>query len=270
MRLPGIDPTSARLRAPRVTVAARRWGWLRPTVEFVWLLAIFAAGLGVMAWLGTLEWRLDQAVIALVPVLLYLVVTDQLSTFRAAGVEVALREEARTPVDEGDHDEPLDVPRHDVMEKGPVDVPELVDRIRAEQPDALSIEVGREGYYAAGAIETYLDLNDEHNPNLEYVVFFDTDDDTFEGVTTVEGFRRLLSRDRDVVDQIEDGSILDRPAVVTQRVQSNATRGQALDIMNEEDLDFVGVVDPAQQYVTTVSVEDVVRETVTGLLGSSP
>lgn len=264
---------SLRPRPHRATVVARPSGWLRPAMEFAGLLVIFAAGLAIMAWLGTLEWRFDQAVIALVPVLLYLVVTDQLAAFQAGGVEIALRDEARTRVAEGDRDDPLDFTRQYVMPKGDIQydedgnvhAPELVERVRTDRPDALSLEVGLEEYYEERAIEAYLDINEEHNPNLDHVVFVDSDDN-FRGVTTVDGLRRLLSGSRDLVGQIEDGSVLDRPVVVTRVVQSNATRGQALEVMNEADLDFVGVVDSAQQYVTTVSVEDVVRETVTGLL----
>lgn len=246
--------------------------WLLSALEFALLLVFFGVALAVVVGIeievlsGVPKWRLEHVAIALVPPLLYLIVNGQLSELYAGNFGLALQNEARTPVTGPGGDEPLDVSPDDVVPKEKVK-PEVGRRIKEEQPDALSIEICSEDY-SKEAIRAYVNFNQEHNPNLDHIVFLNQDG-TFEGVTTMAQFESLLYGREDVIARIENGTILNHPTVVTRSVESNSTRGETLDRLNAENLDFIAVVDSAGQYVTTITVDDIVRQTVTSLLRRS-
>lgn len=190
--------------------------------------------------------------LGLVPVVLYLVATDQLQQFSGAGFEVVLRRQANRALT-GLGDAEIEPVEQEVTMKERLD--ELYSMDEEERPTVLAFDIGREGFYEPWAIEEYLNVLSE---TLRYVLFVDGAN-TFRGHVHVGDFERVLEGSDDLVAEIESGEILTRPAVNTASIPQDSSKRAALQEMDRLRVNELAVLDPNGRFVGVVTQEEIVR-----------
>ncbi len=220
--------------------------WLLSGSFFVILGALIAINALVN---GRFAIETSWIAVALSPVIIWLVVTGQLTEFSGFGLGFKLREASTKPFvmdRDGESIEPAEIP---VGDKGALDmIPELVERRIA----ALTLQLGRQNYYNDWAISEYLERLCSHD-FFRYVVFVDAKGN-FHGLA--QG-RDLLVRMREeqleLVAKLESSDIIALPGVVVETIRSGSNKRDALLKMYEHGIGDLPVVDESGRFVGVVN-----------------
>lgn len=240
------------------------------------IATITIAFFALLAAVTTMAWSFQEpsaraletiyVVVALAPFVFYLFVADKLKQFKGGGIELTLRDEAAKEVETITNDEPIEFTLASANEKSSVDALERMLR-SPEPPTTLAIVIARTNYYARAAIREYIEALSTM-PQFRYVLFKDVSD-KFLGYIHAPDFKRLLDATDDIVDQIENGTILQHPAVVRGSVARTATNRQALHRMDALNLSELAVLDEHERFAGTITQDDIVRKILANVIRES-
>jgi hypothetical protein len=238
-------------------------------LSIVFLLLLVAIALLSSIWVapGSVEepgFKLEavHVFVALVPFLMLLILSGKLKEISGpGGIALSLRDEAQKPVSLQISEMPLEIDPEIVQEKGGVNL--LAERLAENPPTTLSFQIGRTNYYSQRDIEEYLDQLSQH-PDFQNILFADRDG-KFKGLMGVEVFRTLLQAGR-VIEDIENGRILENPRVVTSSIPVNATNRQALTEMDRRELNRIAVVDLRGAFIGVLTQDEIIRKIMTKML----
>lgn len=231
-------------------------------------------------------------VVALIPIVLYLVATKQLQRLGGAGFEVQFREQALKTVSFGTISDILNYPAeitipNETDDPASTSIKPLEVAFPDDPPTALTLEIGRPKFYDPSIIEDYISRLAVF-PKFQYLVFTDADR-TFQGFMTVEEFnnqyytpdQELTGLDalglddlkQDVLPDVEtfvaelgSGEILDRAFVNLAFTTVRSSNKDALDQMNDYQVSELAVVDTNQEFVGVVTENEIVREILSAVL----
>jgi hypothetical protein len=235
------------------------------TIAFFALLALVTA----VAWSfqETSARTLDTiyVVIALAPFVFYLFAADKLKQFKGGGIELTLRDEAAKEVEAVTDDAPIEFTPASANEKSSIGA---LDRmLRTEPPTTLAFVVGRENYYAQYAIQEYIDALSD-TPQFRHVLF-KSPDEKFLGYMHAVDFKRLLDTTDDIVQRIENETILQHPAVIRGSTARSATNRQALHRMDALNLSELAVLDEHERFAGTITQDEIVRKILANVIRES-
>jgi CBS domain-containing protein len=201
-------------------------------------------------------------VIAVVPFVFYLVATGQIAGLKGGGFAISLREQARKLVSPRMINEPLQVVPEDFLEKGSLPVESQIEE--GNSPTTLAFTLERRGYYDQWAIEEYVrELS--VNPEFRYALFIDSNG-RFEGYMPIESWEMLIESGIDVVEELETGDILNRSVMHREWITDDITNMDALDEMEEQNIDKLAVVDDEHSFVGVVTQDEIVRKILVGAI----
>lgn len=131
----------------------------------------------------------------------------------------------------------------DVIAKGSaIDIPQIRDGLTIGHPLAISLQLGRQGYYRPDAIATYLRTSLAFDPDLT-VIFLDVQSGAFvastSGKSVLAAVDMEASADR-LVDAVERGNLDDLARLVgltRSFVTDTTTNTQALQMMQDDGVD---------------------------------
>jgi hypothetical protein len=193
--------------------------------------------------------------LALIPFVIALFVSGKLKEIKGpGGIGLSLRDEISKQVSPDFSDQPIEVAEEIVGDKG------LVSRLQSEvakRPTSLSFEIGRRNYYGQWAIAEYVsELS--RNPEFRFILFKDSNNG-FLGLMHVEYYKNLLRRN-DIVNEIESGSILNRPEVNRTKIAQSVSNREALSIMDREGCNELVVVDSSNKFIGVITQDAIVRK----------
>jgi len=203
-------------------------------------------------------------VVALAPFVFYLFIADKLKQFKGGGIELTLRDEAAKEVDVDDA--PIEFAPALANEKSSMSALErILDQ--AEPPTTLAFVVGRAHYYARSAIREYIEALSA-TPQFRHVLFKGADD-TFLGYMHAPAFKRLLDHTADIVERLENATILQHPDVIRGSVAQTATNRQALHRMDALNLNELAVLDEHERFAGTITQDEIVRKILANVIRES-
>ena len=205
-------------------------------------------------------------VIALAPFVFYLFAADKLKQFKGGGIELTLRDEAAKEVEAVTDDAPIEFTPASANEKSSIGALETMLR-SPEPPTTLAFVIGRENYYSRYAIQEYIDTLSA-TPQFRYVLFKDPEEQ-FLGYMHAAAFRRLLDSTDDLVERIENGTMLQHPAVIRGSVARTATNRQALHRMDALNLSELAVLDEHERFAGTITQDEIVRKILANVIRES-
>lgn len=201
--------------------------------------------------------------IGILPILFYLIATGRLETLRGAGFEFVLRQQANrtiagvsnTDVTAIEDEAVGDIAEDEVHPK------ETIDELNQDNdPSVLCFEIGRRDFYALPAVNRYLE---DLSESLDYILFTKTDG-TLKGHMKFKDFKDLVGKlDGDIIDEIESGTILTRSKMKKKCIAVDSSNSEALDKMEQEDINELAVLDSSEQFVGIVTQENLVRKLLT-------
>jgi len=235
------------------------------TIAFFALLALVTA----VAWaFQEPERRSLDAIyvaVALAPFVFYLFAADKLKQFKGGGIELTLRDEAAKEVEAVADDTPIEFTAASPNEKSGLGA--LQHMLDTDPPTTLAFIVGRTGYYARAAIQQYIEALSA-TPQFRHVLFKDPEDQ-FLGYMHAADFERLLDTADDIVEHIENGTILQHPAAIRGSVARTATNRQALRRMDALNLSELAVLDEADRFAGTITQDEIVRKILANVIRES-
>lgn len=198
---------------------------------------------------GGFKIEMSWVAIALSPLVLWLVSTNQLAEFSGFGLAFKLKEASSRPFSltlEGDRINPVPIPLGE--KSGLAEIPSLVE----QRVEALTLQLNRQGYYSNFAIEEYLQELTQHN-FFHYVVFI-RGNETFYGLMDAKLLLKEMRRRNglDLVKIVEAGNVQSLPGLVTAFVKKDESKRAALQKMDENSLSTLPVVDADGKLVGTV------------------
>lgn len=203
-------------------------------------------------------------VVALAPFVFYLFIADKLKQFKGGGIELTLRDEAAKEVDVDDA--PIEFTPALANEKSSMSALErILDR--PEPPTTLAFIVGRAHYYARAAIHEYIEALSA-TPGFRHVLF-KAPDDKFLGYMHAPAFKRLLDHATDIVERLENGTLLQHPDVIRGSVAHTATNRQALHRMDALNLSELAVLDEHERFAGTITQDEIVRKILANVIRES-
>ena len=129
--------------------------------------------------------------ILLAPLIVYGILSGRLAEFSAAGISAKFQAVAEMEIDPTAIVEDAD--QLDVVSKGGSGMlRDFVGRLDPKKPNAMSLSVGRTGYYQAGAIETYIRTLQGAGSGT-YIIFIDNASGKFIGSAAAEQILALLA-----------------------------------------------------------------------------
>jgi len=219
----------------------------------IWTFIIsFFSILAVLAFINfrlNKEFKIDTSWLALglAPVVIWLITTQQLSEFSGFGLAFKLNEATSTPVSlqtDGDAIEP-----EKVSNEGKEGLGKLKE-IKKKRVEAITLEVGKQGYYLNSAIERYLkELTPL--PFFKFVIFKNKSGE-FQGIIPGISLLVELRNGLDLVHLIESGDISDINGASTISVQSGSSKKLSLQLMDKHGLSVLPVVDNNKSFIGTV------------------
>lgn len=234
----------------------------------IWFIIIFFA---ILSLLSLVHVRVNKSfkieaswvAVALAPAVLWLVLSGQLTELTFLGVNFKVREVSSKGFslrNEGTKIQPESI---STAEKG---ASSLIDDFRRRGTEALSFQLERTGYVNS-VIEEYF----EALPDLRYVVFIHKNGKFHALASASDVFAEMKNNQLDLAGQIRSGDISAIPNLRTEAVQSTASRGAALQLMEskgsaelpvtDENGMFVGVLD--RDKLTSSIVADLITRQIT-------
>ncbi len=224
-------------------------------LAFFFILGIFIA---IHAWMKN-EFKVEASWVgvAVIPLIIWLVTAGQLSEFGGFGLNLKLRDATTVPLSRLASEGTFETEPVLADEKAS---PDKIGEYIEKKLEALSFELGREGYYDPGVVRDYLTRLGK-NDFFRYVIFL-REDDSFAGLIPVKMLfeeldnkeRRGLIEDRwqYFVRLIEVKALDELRGVVTVSVEKDSSKGEALHAMAKHDLPQLPVVDRDGRFVGVV------------------
>lgn len=213
------------------------------------------------------EFKIETSWLALslAPVVIWLVTTQQLSEFSGFGLAFKLNKVTSTPVSlqvDGNAIKPEKISRD---EKGGVGKIKIFKRNRVE---AITLVVGKRGYYANQAIENYLE---ELTPLsfFKYVLFEDKSGE-FRGIISgIELLEELRTGNINLVRLIESGDISSIKGMSAISVPIGSSKQKSLQVMDTNGLSELPVVNAKKSFIGVVERNKITSSIVAQLVSSS-
>ncbi len=236
----------------------------------IWILVTsFFAILSLIALINyklNKEFKIETSWLALslAPVVIWLITTQQLSEFSGFGLAFKLNKVTATPVSlklDGDLIKPE---RVSTDAKGGID---KINEFIRKRVAAITLEVGRRGYYLNAAIEKYLR---ELTPLTFFkYVLFQNENGQYLGMTSgIKLYEEMHSRRIDLVKLIETDSIADIEGITLVSVVSGSSKQDALRMMDKHGLSELPVVNESGIFVGVVERDKITSSIVTQLVSS--
>lgn len=213
------------------------------------------------------EFRIESSwlALALAPVIIWLLTTQQLSEFSGFGLAFKLNEVTSTPVSlrvDGSAITPEQISRE---EKGGLGKIESFKRNRVA---ALTIEVGRRGYYTNYAIAEYLE---ELTPFtfFKYVLFVNKSGEFLGIISGIKLLEELRNESINLVKLIESSDISGINGISTISVPSGSSKQISLQLMDSHGLSELPVVNEFKSFIGVVE-RDKITSSIVAQLVSSP
>lgn len=205
--------------------------------------------------------------LALAPVIIWLLTTQQLAEFSGFGLAFKLKEATAKTLSlavDGDAITPEQIsPITSDAKEGRGKIDSFIER----QLSAVTLQLRRPDYYANRAIANYLEVLTPYD-FFKYVLFVD-DGGTFAGLVDA---RKLLFEMRrhnlDVVERIESGRIDDMPGLRRTTVTLKSSKKEALQIMDSKGLAELPVVDNGHRFVGMVERDKITSSIVVRLVST--
>ena len=206
--------------------------------------------------------ELLRVVLALIPFVIWLIVSGKLKEIRGpGGIRLSMREEVQKPVSPELIGMALEVEPAIVVQKEGIHG--LRNRITQKPPSTLSFEVGKKNYYGQWAIEKYIRELEKHLV-FRFILFTDADG-KFKGCMKVGDFKTVLQTGN-IVEKLENGQILTAPRVIRNSVQLTSTNKKALNEMDKANSSMLPVVDREGKFIGVVTQEEIFRRILTKVL----
>jgi hypothetical protein len=242
--------------------------WWVPLGETLVAVIIVAA---ILYWHGDRKFEMEAILVAVLPVLFWLLLSGRLTSFKAFGVELsaAIKQvssegirKGPTPMASGTIEfEPIQA----VSKEDPGKIKEYI----ARKVRALSFELRKRDYYKEDVIRMYLD---ELCPYRFFKwIVFKYPDGQFGGLVPAQNLHAFgASQDPEkgyhsIVQRIENERIHDLPGFVgrEQALSASASKGEAIERFGKTDLDelpvvnrdgtFVGILNRGQLFSSVLS-----------------
>lgn len=216
--------------------------WMLVAAFFLILLALIAINAKVN---GGFKIETSWVAMALSPAVIWLLATGQLAEFSGFGVGFKLREASAKPFSltlEGSKIEPAPLTLGE--KAGIAEIPELVRRRVA----ALTLQLGRRGYYYGPAIRQYLEELTRYD-FFRYCVFTGADGKFRALVPAKILLDQIRWQNVDIVKVIEEGSVNLLDGLVTASVAVTNNKRDALKKMDDNNLAELPVVNEAGRFV---------------------
>ena len=213
------------------------------------------------------EFRIDMSwiALALAPLVIWLITTNQLAEFSGFGLEFKLNEVTAKSVsieNDGTLIKPEQISSDSKQGLGKLD---LFIRRRVS---AVTLQTKRPNYYNNWAISEYLERLTQY-PFFRFVLFTNTSGE-FAGIIDA---RQLLyeirENDLDMVANLEADTIDRIPGLTPFSLQDNSSKRSALELMDKEGLSEISVVDRQHRFIGIVTREKITSSIVVQLVSSS-
>ena len=234
---------------------------------FVASFFIILAGIAYINFKLNGEFKIETSWLALglTPVVIWLLTTQQLSEFSGFGLAFKLNKVTAKPVSlqyDGDKINPEHISS---------DAKEGLSKIeyfKANKVAAVTLEIGRQGYYNNGAIKRYLRELTQF-AFFKYVLFQDQNN-RFKGIIpATEMLNQMENQGLDLVRLIESGNITTIQGVNTVALPSDSSKQKALQIIDESGLSELPVVDDGGSFVGVVERSKITSSIVAQLVSSN-
>ena len=212
------------------------------------------------------EFKIESSwlALALTPVIIWLLTTQQLSEFSGFGLAFKLNEVSSTSVSlqlDGNAIKPEQISRD--KKEGP----EKIESFKRNRVAAIKLELEKKGYYLNSAIERYLK---ELTPlSFFKYVLFESKSGEFRGI--ISG-TKLLEEMRigsiDLVKLIESGDISSINDIRTISIPSGSSKQESLQRMDRYGLSELPVVDEFNSFIGVVERNKITSSIVAQLVSS--
>ena len=212
------------------------------------------------------EFKIETSWLALslTPVVIWLLTTHQLSEFSGFGLAFKLNKVTSTPVSlklDGDKITPEQVSHDEKEGLG------KIDRFIKNKVAAITLEVGRQGYYVNSAIKSYLRELTQYS-FFKYVIFQNKKGE-FQGIIPAdEMLEKMQDRSVDLVQAIESGDISNIEGVSTVSVPSGSSKQKALQVIDEHGLSELPVIDESKSFIGVVERSKITSSIVAQLVSA--
>lgn len=233
---------------------------------FILLFFLILIVLAVVNYRLNNEFKIDSSWLALglVPVIIWLLTTQQLSEFSGFGLAFKLNKATATPVSLQVDGEAINPEKISREEKGSI---RKIETFKRNRVSAVTLELGRTGYYANSAIRKYLE---ELTPFtfFKYVLFVDNTGE-FKGIIPgIKLLEELRNGGLDLVLLIESGDISSIDGISTISVPSGSSKQTSLQLMDKHSLSELPVVNEFNSFVGIVERNKITSSIVSQLVSS--
>ena len=237
----------------------------------IWILIIsFFAILSLIALINyklNKEFKIETSWLALslAPVVIWLITTQQLSEFSGFGLAFKLNKVTATPVSlqlDGDLIQPEAISSDAKEGIGKIDL------FKRDRVAAITLEVGKRGYYLNSAIQQYLR---ELTPLsfFKYVLFLDKDSKYRGMINGDKLLEEMRSRNIDLVDLLEANNITGISGVNIASITSGSSKQAALQLMDTHSLSELPVVNDSGHFIGVVERNKITSSIVAQLVSST-
>jgi hypothetical protein len=200
--------------------------------------------------------------LAIAPVVIWLLTTQQLSEFSGFGLAFKLKEVTATPVSlqvDGNAIKPQQI-SHDA--KGGLD---QIHAFKRNRVAAITLELGRKGYYDKWAIKEYLI---ELTPlSFFKYVLFESKSGEFHGIISGDKLlEELRNGNLDLVKAIESGDISKINGISMISAPIGSSKQKSLQLMDTHGLSELPIVDEFKSFIGIVERDKITSSIVAQLV----
>ena len=237
----------------------------------IWILIIsFFVILSVIALINyklNKEFKIETSWLALslAPVVIWLITTQQLSEFSGFGLAFKLNKVTATPVSlqlDGDLIQPEAISSDAKEGIGKIDL------FKRDRVAAITLEVGKQGYYLDSAIQRYLR---ELAPLsfFKYVLFLDKDRHFKGMIWGSKLLEEMRNGNIDLVNLLETENISNISGINMASITSGSSKQSALQLMDRHGLSELPVVNENGQFIGVVERNKITSSIVAQLVSGS-
>ena len=233
---------------------------------FIVLFFLILVGLAFINYRVNREFKIETSwlALALTPVIIWLLTTQQLAEFSGFGLAFKLKEVTSTSVSlqlDGNQIKPEQISRDTKEGIG------KIESFKRNRVSAIKFELGRKGYYLNSAIERYLR---ELTPlSFFKYVLFETQSGEFKGmISGTKLLEEMRSGRINLVKLIESGDISKINDIRTTPIVTGSSKQVALKLMDQHGLSELPVIDESKAFVGVVERGKITSSIVAQLVSS--
>ena len=200
--------------------------------------------------------------IALAPTVIWLLSSGQLAELSSFGMAFKLREAIARPFSlnlEGTRIEPEILPADE--KESMAAIPRFIEK----RIPAMSMQIGRQGYYSNWAINEYLTRLTSHE-FFRYVVFKDANGKFVALVPARTLYEQIRTQNIDIVSIVEKGDISALNGVITESVSTLSNKREVLEKMAKESVAELPVVDDEKRFIGVIDRDKLTSSVVLDLV----